>query len=45
MDAGEGSCDAVLELPDELRMQLGWDEDDMLELSVQNDQGLIIRKM
>lgn len=42
--AGDESGDAVLELPDELLMQLGWDEDDTLEVSVHNGQISVIRK-
>lgn len=45
IDAGDGSGDAVLELPDELLMQLGWDEDDTLELSGKNDQISVARKL
>lgn len=45
IDAGDGSGDVILQLPDELLMQLGWDDDDTLELSVQNDQISVLRKM
>lgn len=45
IDAGDESGDAVLELPDELLLQLGWDEGDTLEVSVHNDQISVIRKM
>ncbi len=45
VDAGDESGDAVLELPDELLMQLGWDEDDTLEVSVHNDQISVVRKI
>lgn len=44
VDAGDDSGDAILELPEELLMQLGWDEDDTLEVSLQNNQILIARK-
>jgi hypothetical protein len=44
VDAGDGSGDAVLVLPDELLMQLGWDEEDTLEVSAGNDQITIKRK-
>ncbi len=44
VDSGDDSGDAVLELPDELLMQLGWDEDDMLEVSVHNNQISVVRK-
>lgn len=44
VDAGDESGDAVLHLPDELLMQLGWDEGDTLEVSIQNDQLLVVRK-
>jgi hypothetical protein len=43
IDAGDDSGDAVLELPDELLMQLGWAEDDTLEVSVHNAQISVIR--
>lgn len=45
VDAGDGSGDAVLVLPDELMMQLGWDEEDMLEVSVGNGQITVERKI
>ena len=45
VDAGDGSGDAMLVLPDELLMQLGWGEDDMLEVSVDNDQISVVRKV
>lgn len=45
VDAGDDSSDAVLVLPDELLMQLGWDEDDTLEVSLQNDQIKVVRKI
>lgn len=45
VDAGDESGDAVLLLPDDLLMQLGWDEGDTLEVSIQNDQLLVVRKM
>ncbi|MES2025257.1 MAG: hypothetical protein V4448_06855 [Pseudomonadota bacterium] len=44
VDAGDDSGDAILELPDELLMQLGWDEDDTLEVSLQNNQISVVRK-
>ncbi|MES2025052.1 MAG: AbrB/MazE/SpoVT family DNA-binding domain-containing protein [Pseudomonadota bacterium] len=45
VDAGDDSRDAVLVLPDELLMQLGWDEDDTLEVSLHNDQITLVRKI
>ena len=45
VDAGDGSGDAVVVLPDELLMQLGWDEEDVLEVSVRNDQITVERKI
>jgi hypothetical protein len=45
VDAGDDSGDAVIVLPDELLMQLGWEEGDTLEVSVKNDQISAIRKM
>jgi hypothetical protein len=45
VDAGDGSSDAVLVLPDELLLQLGWDEGDALEVSVKNDQISVVRKI
>lgn len=44
VDAGDDSGDAILELPEELLMQLGWDEEDTLEVSLQNNQIFIARK-
>jgi len=44
VDAGDGSGDAVIALPDELLMQLGWGEDDTLEVSIHNDQISVVRK-
>lgn len=44
VDAGDDSGDVVLELPDELLTQLGWDEDDTLEVSVHNNQIAVVRK-
>jgi hypothetical protein len=44
IDAGDASGDAVLVLPDELLMELGWDEEDMLEISVEDDQISVVRK-
>lgn len=44
VDAGDESGDALLNLPDELLMQLGWDEGDVLEVTIKNDQLLVIRK-
>jgi hypothetical protein len=43
IDAGDDSGDAVLELPDELLMQLGWAEDATLEVSVHNAQISVTR--
>lgn len=45
VDTGDGSGDALLVLPDELLMQLGWDEEDTLEVSVRNDQIIVERKI
>ncbi len=45
VDAGDGSGDAVLVLPDELLMQLGWDEEDTLDVSVRNDHITVKRKI
>ena len=45
VDAGDESGDAVLNLPDELLMQLGWDEGDVLEVMIENDQLLVVRKI
>lgn len=45
VDAGDDSGDAVLVLPDELLMELGWEEGDTLEVSVKNDQIPVTRKM
>lgn len=44
IDAGDASGDAVLVLPDEFLMELGWDEGDLLEVSVEDDQISIVRK-
>jgi len=45
VDAGDESGDAVINLPDELLMKLGWDEGDTLEVTIKNDQLLVVRKM
>lgn len=45
VDAGDDSGDVVLELPDELLMQIGWDVDDMLEVSLHDDQISVARKI
>lgn len=45
VDAGDESGDAVLELPDELLMQLGWDVGDTLEISNHNDQISVVLKI
>ena len=45
VDTGDESGDAVLILPDELLRQLSWDEDDTLEVSVQNNQISVVRKI
>jgi len=44
VDAGDGSGDAILELPDELLMQLEWSEEDILEVSVKDSSISVIRK-
>jgi len=44
VDAGDGSGDAMLVLPDELLMQLGWDEEDTLGVSAGNGQITIKQK-
>lgn len=45
VDAGDGSGDGIVALPDELLMQLGWQEGDTLSI-VQDESGdLVIRRV
>lgn len=45
VDAGDGSGDGILELPDELMEQLGWKIGDTLALAVNTENELVVRKL
>jgi len=44
LDAGDGSGDGILELPDELCSQMGWKEGDTLSLTLGKSSELIFRR-
>lgn len=44
-DAGDGSGDCLLELPDELLDQVGWKTGDILDLSVSDDGTLVLWRL
>lgn len=44
-DAGDGSGDGILELPDELLAQLGWAEGDTLSITKAESGDLILRRV
>jgi hypothetical protein len=44
IDAGDGSGDAILPLPDDLLNQIGWAEGDVLDLSVTDDGAIHVVK-
>lgn len=43
LDAGDGSGDGILELPDELCSQMGWKAGDKLSLTLTESGGLLLR--
>ena len=44
-DAGDGSGDGVVALPDEILDELGWDENTELECSILDDGSIEIRSV
>lgn len=45
IDAGDGSGDGIVELPDSLLTQLGWNEGDRLNLTVDDDGNIRLTKI